>query len=395
MKLLVQPEGGIEPLLEGLRSAKKSIQILIFRFDRSEVERALVEAVQRGVQVQALIAFTNRGEEKNLRKLEGRLLERGITVTRTADDLVRYHGKMFIIDRKELWLLAFNYTHMDITLSRSFALVVRAPEVVAEAVRLFEADSMRLHYKAACDDLVVSPANARARLMEFIRGGKRQLLLYEMKISDPEFVDLLTDKMSHGVDVRVIGRSSNKGSALNVRTLPFRLHARAILRDGKEAFLGSQSLRKLELEARREIGVVVHDAKTVHEMVQVFEKDWQQSAPVIHGGMDTMLDVPARRVAKELAKHIHVGPVVEQVLERVMDRNADVPFEPEEVAMTVREALREEVHDAVIHALREMASEMVGTLDEGKLDAVLHPDKHAAKSAAKHSGKHDTKHERT
>ncbi len=157
MKLLVQPESGIEPLLEGLRSARKSIQILIFRFDRSEVERALVEAVQRGVQVQALIAFTNRGEEKNLRKLESRLLGAGVTVSRTADDLVRYHGKMFIIDRKELWLLAFNYTHMDITLSRSFR--CRRPHTGGRgrSVRLFEADVARSHYRAGCDDLRRQP----------------------------------------------------------------------------------------------------------------------------------------------------------------------------------------------------------------------------------------------
>lgn len=401
LKLLIQPENGIEPLLDGLRSAKKSIQILIFRFDRSEVERALVEAVQRGVQVQALIAFTNRGEEKNLRKLEGRLLERGITVTRTADDLVRYHGKMFLIDRKELWLLAFNYTHMDITLSRSFALVIQTPAIVAEAVKLFEADATRQHYRPTCNDLVVSPANARTQLMQFIRGAKKQLLLYEMKISDHDFVQLLAEKMTEGVDVRVIGRSSMKGSVLNVRTLPFRLHARAIFRDGKEAFLGSQSLRKLELEARREIGVIVRDSRIVHEMIQVFEKDWQQSSPAMHGGIDTVLDVPARRVAKELARHIHVRPVVEQVLERVIDRNSDVPFEPAEVAMTVREAFREEVHDAVMQALREMASEVIGASHHGALNEPpppekpdrepepQHPsDKRNGKASRKRTGKH-------
>ncbi len=383
LKLLVQPESGIEPLLDGLRSAKKSILILIFRFDRSEVERALIEAVQRGVQVQAMIAFTNRGEEKNLRKLEGRLLERGVTVTRTADDLVRYHGKMFLIDRKELWLLAFNYTHMDITLSRSFALVVRTPEIVAEAVKLFEADATRQPYRPTCNDLIVSPANARTQLMEFIRGAKKQLLLYEMKISDYDFVKLLADNMADGVDVRVIGRSSVKGSVLNVRTLPFRLHARAIFRDGKEAFLGSQSLRKLELEARREIGVIVRDTHVVHEMVQVFEKDWQQSAPAMHGG-------------------IHVTPVVEQVLERVMDRSSDVPFEPSEVAMTVREAFREEVHDAVMLALREMATEVVGashptvSIENARPEKngkdnhpePHHPAKRNGKAEKKHTGRH-------
>ena len=46
---MVQPDDGIQPILTALQSAKKSIQILIFRYDRSEIERALVEAVQRGV----------------------------------------------------------------------------------------------------------------------------------------------------------------------------------------------------------------------------------------------------------------------------------------------------------------------------------------------------------
>ncbi len=393
LKLFIQPDGGIEPLLEGLRSARKSIQILIFRFDRSEVERALVEAVHRGVSVHALIAFTNRGEEKNLRKLESRLLGAGITVARTADDLVRYHGKMFIIDRKELYLLAFNYTHMDITLSRSFAVVVRTPDVVAEAVRLFEADSARSHYKACCRDLVVSPSNAREELMTFIRGAKKQLLLYEMKISDADFVKLLSEKMSQGLDVRVIGRQGNASSVLNVRKLPFRLHARAILRDGKDAFLGSQSLRKLELEARREIGIIFHDAKVVHQMLQIFEKDWEHSVPASQSNMENVLDAPARRVAKELAKHLHVENVVEQVLEHVMDRNSDVPFEPQEVAMTVRDAFREEVHDAVRLALRDIAAKLSHSGDEAAEEDLTNgkaAEHHAAKHAG-HHGKHPSK----
>ncbi len=396
MKLFTQPESGIQPLLEGLRSARKSIQILIFRFDRSEVERALVEAVQRGVQVQALIAFTNRGEEKNLRKLEGRLLGAGVTVSRTADDLVRYHGKMFIIDRKELWLLAFNYTHMDITLSRSFAAVLRTPELVGEAIKLFEADVARTHYRAGCDDLIVSPANARVQLMNFIRGAKKQLLLYEMKISDVDFMQLLAQKKSEGIDVRIIGRVSSKDNALNVRSIPLRLHVRAILRDGKEAFLGSQSLRKLELEARREIGVIFRDGKAVRQMIDVFEHDWASGAPPVQTRAEAMLDIPAHSIAKSVLKNIHMEPMIERVLERVMGgRRSDIAFEPAEVTETIREAFRAEIHDAVVNALGEMAAGAVSTVH-----AVKHSDadrgkytdeqnsaqpRHATKSAAKHT----------
>src|SRR5215831_20831006 len=114
MELLVQPGAGSASLLDGINNATKSIELAIFRFDRKEIEAALEAAVGRGVFVHALIAYTNRGGEKNLRRLEMRLLAAGVTVARTADDLARYHGKYMIVDRRDLYLLAFNLTYGDI-----------------------------------------------------------------------------------------------------------------------------------------------------------------------------------------------------------------------------------------------------------------------------------------
>jgi len=359
VKLLIQPEGGIEPLLDGLRKAKKSIQILIFRIDRSEIEKALVEAASRGVTVQALIAYTNRGGDKNLRRFEMRLLERGITVTRTSDDLVRYHGKMYIVDGKELHLLAFNFTHLDISMSRSFGVVITKPAIVKEACKLFEADVKRVPYEAGHKEFVVSPANAREELTKFIMGAKKQLLMYEMKISDHEFIKMLNDKVSEGVDVRIIGTTPAKGSSLPIRKLPMRLHARAIMRDGESAFLGSMSLRKLELEARREIGVIVHDEKVVKQMTEIFDKDWKTAEPVAaapQDAMQTAFDISAKKVAKSVAKKINVGPVVEQLLDKVADSKTNIDFQPDEMAQTLREAFREEVHDAVVSTLQDMSN---------------------------------------
>src|SRR5262249_62038686 len=110
VKLIVQTGDGVLPLVKGITSAKSSVEIVIFRFDQHEIERALANAVSRGVAVHALIAHTNRAGEEHLRELELRLLGAGITVARTADDLVRYHGKLLIIDRRTLCLLAFNLT---------------------------------------------------------------------------------------------------------------------------------------------------------------------------------------------------------------------------------------------------------------------------------------------
>src|SRR6187549_3520726 len=102
MKLIVQPEAAIVPVVTAIKQAKKSVDILIFRLDRQDITKALEAAVVRGVRVRALTAHQNRGGTKSLRKLEMRLLEGGVTVSRTADDLLRYHAKMMIVDGRIL-----------------------------------------------------------------------------------------------------------------------------------------------------------------------------------------------------------------------------------------------------------------------------------------------------
>ena len=77
MKLLVQPTDGIMPLIKAIEKARRSVEVVIFRLDRGDIERALENAVARGVAVHALIAYLNRGGEKKLRKLEMRLLRGG------------------------------------------------------------------------------------------------------------------------------------------------------------------------------------------------------------------------------------------------------------------------------------------------------------------------------
>src|SRR5215213_226383 len=123
MKLIVQPRDGVAALLSAIRRARTAIDILIFRCDLKEIERGLAAAASRGVRVRTLVAHTNSGGEARLRRFEQAMLSAGVTVARTADAYVRYHGKMIIIDRRTLWVLGFNFTHIDVGKSRSFAIV--------------------------------------------------------------------------------------------------------------------------------------------------------------------------------------------------------------------------------------------------------------------------------
>jgi cardiolipin synthase A/B len=274
MRLIVEPDDGIAPIVNAIKQAKKSIDVLIFRLDRHEIARALDAAVARGVRVRALTAHANRGGTKSLRKLEMDMLAAGVTVSRTADDLVRYHGKMMIVDSRYLHLYGFNFTGLDIDKSRSFGVISKNRKLVAEASKLFTADFDRLPYSPGYERLVVSPENARERLSKFIRTARRQILIYDPQVSDDMMLRLLVARVKAGVDVRIIGKVQSKWNLRSERYPGKRLHVRAIIRDGRRAFIGSQSLKRLELEKRREVGVIITDEAVIRQLQDTFESDW-------------------------------------------------------------------------------------------------------------------------
>jgi cardiolipin synthase A/B len=337
-----------------IKKAKKSIDIVVFRFDRAEIEAGLKDAAERGVSVSALIAYANHGGEKSLRKLEMRLLEAGVTVSRTSDDLTRYHDKLLIIDRRVLYVLSFNFTHLDIDHSRGFAIVTRKRGLVQEALKLLEADNDRKPYKAGLDTFVVSPVNARKQLLALIHRARKELLVYDPKIADTEMLRALSDRAKKGVDVRIIGSVSRASAHVNVRPLGgFRLHTRTIVCDRRELFVGSQSLRKAELDSRREVGVIVRDSKVVSGVVNTFEADWgaKQTA-------ETIQDTPQvlkKRLKEMVEKLSPLNPLVKEAVQEVVSKTGNAGLNKTDVKETVEKAVKEAVRERVQEMLNESA----------------------------------------
>jgi phosphatidylserine/phosphatidylglycerophosphate/cardiolipin synthase-like enzyme len=298
VNLIIQPEAGLAPVVRAIHKAKRAIDIAIFRLDQSEIEKALGAAVQRGVKVRVLVAHTNRGGEARLRKLEQRLLEAGATVTRTGDDFPRYHGKFMAAD-DTLHIFGFNFTKVDALKSRSFGVSTRDASAVREARAVFEADSSRQPYVPKRTTLVISPENARETLAAFVKGAKKQLLIYDVNLQDPVFVKMLEAHTAAGVDVRVIGKCKG-AKKLDVRPLKsLRLHVRAIIRDGARAFVGSQSLRRIELDRRREVGVLINNGAVARQIRDIFEADWAEAdaAAEKSAGAGRVVEFAARELA--------------------------------------------------------------------------------------------------
>jgi cardiolipin synthase len=308
--------------------------------------------------VSALIAYTNRGGEINLRKLEMRLLEVGVAVSRTADDLVRYHDKLMIIDRSLLYVLSFNFTHLDIDHSRGFGIVTRNASFVQEAAKLYEADTTRNPYIPSLDTFVVSPVNARQLLAAFITQAQKELLIYDPLIADPEMLRVLSERAKAGVEIKVVGRISKENPGLEVRNLAkLRLHTRTIIRDRDQAFVGSQSLRMAELDSRREVGVIVHEPEVVNGLIKTFETDWTMSRVDLKQQSEAKPNA-LKKTVKALVKELSpLNPIVKEALKEAASETGNSSLNPQEVKETVKEAVKEAVRERVEEVVKESLDE--------------------------------------
>jgi len=357
VKVLVQPEEGVNPILTAINRAKKTLEVVIFRLDRKQIEEAIRAAAARGVFVRALVAFANRGGEQQLRRLETRFLDSGVTVTRTSDDLVRYHAKMMIVDRRTLYILSFNYTTLDIEHSRAFGIVTRNKALVQEATKLFEADSTRKPYTPQLNNFLVSPLNARKQLAEFIRKARKELLIFDPKISDSQMVRLLIERQKAGVEIKIIGRLGKKAGGLNARRLDeIRLHTRTIIRDRKAAFVGSQSLRKLELDSRRELGLIMKERGVVGKLVETFEKDWRASEAQEQKPKAAVREKQQTIDKTKLAKKLDpLNESIKRAVKRVVKENGNEVIADAETKETLKQAVKKTVKQAFKEAVQETA----------------------------------------
>jgi cardiolipin synthase len=369
VKLIIEPRDGAGPLVAAIKGAKKSVEMAIFRFDHREIEEALKAAASaKGVGVTAVIAFANRGGEASLRKLEMRFLDAGIVVARSADDLIRYHGKYILIDRRVLYVLSFNFTHLDIDRSRGFGIVTTNANWIREAVRLFEADCTRTSFEPGrLGTFVVSPANSRKVLGRFLKRAKTQLLIYDPKISDAEMLRILYARCRAGVEIKVIGSVAGR-APFDVRKLDGgRLHTRTIICDRRQVFVGSQSLRKAELDLRREVGLIIRDAKVVRMLIATFESDWNardhsqssdqpkdeapgpESSPEVRKS-----NADAQKAVEVLTKELDPLAVrVKKAVRKAVARAGEDVLNDKVVKDTMKRVVKRAVKDAVKEAVQE------------------------------------------
>jgi hypothetical protein len=162
------------------------------------------------------------------------------------------------------------------------------------------------------------------------------------------------------VEIKIIGRLGKKASSLDARRLgSVRLHTRTIIRDRKHAFVGSQSLRKLELDSRRELGLIVKERAVISKLVETFEGDWEENKnrevklKTADRGKETPRD--EHKLVKKLDP---LGETIKRAVKKVVKENGNKVLADEETKETLKQAVKKTVKQAFKEAVQETAAQV-------------------------------------
>src|SRR5205823_5682427 len=146
---------------------------------------ALERAAARGVRVRILLEQHPYGTGSAVPALVYRSLQaHGVSVG-WANPAFRYtHAKFLVADRGQALIGTMNWTTSAFTTNREFGVIDGDPAVVGESEAVFAADVRRSGVQGSVAALVVSPLNARARLLQLIGSARRTLDVYAEETYD-------------------------------------------------------------------------------------------------------------------------------------------------------------------------------------------------------------------
>jgi cardiolipin synthase len=286
--LFVEPDDGPEPLLAELNEASRSIDLTMYLLTDKPMIAALEAAARRGTQVRVLLEQHPFGAGQGNEPAYAALQRAGVAVRWTGPRFRLTHEKAVVIDGREALILTLNLTASAFTRNREYGVIDRTPEDVAEVAAIFNADWNRAPFTPSRPDLVVSPDNARMRLMALIGQASRQLDLESEEVQDPGLDQALTAAARRGVTVRVVlsppasGPDSNakgvqqlQAGGVQVHSMrkPY-VHAKIFVVDGQTAFAGSENISTQSLDGNRELGLFLSQPEAVARMRTTFEADW-------------------------------------------------------------------------------------------------------------------------
>jgi cardiolipin synthase A/B len=294
--LIVLPDDTVQPILEALSMAKKSLQIRMFLFTDPSLIKAVIAAKKRGVKVRVMLNPARRGGESENDDTKEKLQQAGIDVKDSSPEFDLTHQKSMVIDQTTGFVESFNWETRDLTVTRDYAVITTHKTEIEEMTACFEADWTRKKFNPGqYSQLIWCPNNGRERIANFIDSAKHTLWLQNERYQDTVIIERLVRACARGVKLHVLARPPHtlKKDKLvegvgglrimhdvgaKVHTLKgLKLHAKMILADDERAVVGSINLSPGSFDGRRELAIETDAHHVVKRLNKAAAADWENS----------------------------------------------------------------------------------------------------------------------
>ena len=312
--LLHHPYESFQPVVEFLRAAARdpnvlAIKVTLYRVGRnSPIVAALLEAVEKGKQVSALVELKARFDEESNIEWARTLEDAGVHVVYGLVGM-KVHSKISLVVRRDgdairryVHLGTGNYNPTTARIYTDFGFFT-CNELIADDATHFFNSLTGYSKKDEPHELLVAPVNLRQRLEELIhheialqQKGERGHLIFKMNaLEDPQMIRLLYKASQAGVKVDLLVRGlcclrpGVAGISENIRVTSivgrFLEHSRVYyFRNGGSEFiyLGSADLMRRNLSHRVEILFPVLNPKLIRRVKEFLDIELSDEKRAYH-----------------------------------------------------------------------------------------------------------------
>jgi len=288
--VVVTPEAGEAPYLAALESAQHSIAVQVYLMGYGGILDQLKAKAAAGVDVRVIL---DRAKMDTNQKYFDMLVASGAQVKWSDARFVFQHSKFILVDNNVAVISTGNFSKSySIDLERNHVATDRDPADLWDLYQMFEADwsGSGATFAMPCTRMVVSPINARERILALIDSAQATLEIESMQFADTAVRNAVKARVQAGVATRVMIADTNFVSAntyaaqflkdigVTVKWIPH-LHTKVIVADNARAYLGSENLSSNSLDNNREVGLIVTDASSIAPIATTFDSDFATGTP--------------------------------------------------------------------------------------------------------------------
>ncbi|HEU5380384.1 MAG TPA: phospholipase D-like domain-containing protein [Ktedonobacteraceae bacterium] len=292
--VFVEPAAGETPILNAINNATTSVYVELYLLTDTNVLTALENAAHRGLDVRVMLDPDpyGVGTSQPAQMLQA-LSNAGAQTEDSSPSFTYTHEKGMIVDKKTAYIMTCNFTRSALggsssTTNREYGIIDTESTDVTAVLSIFNADWNRASYTLTDSDLVLSPVNSHSDFIALINKAQSTLKIEAEEMQDSAVEQAIVNAEARGVNVQVILPSDDSGNSAGITTLKnggvsvyedshYYMHAKIIIADGTEAFVGSENISTNSLDNNRELGILISKSSVISTLASTFSTDLSDS----------------------------------------------------------------------------------------------------------------------